>query len=458
MNMNAARPWKDAWVHRKPQHHHQLSDHKSTRALLGQIQAQGRQLDESCVGIRGGATNDSANANDSAVTQTVKKTSAFQKRMLASIVLLAGLSVVVGLGKEPGLQLLVWSLTPGLYHEATRVVERLQVSVSSAAVTANANESPATSTSTPIMYTPTTPTTAATAAEVPTSTGEGVLAQPSDQAVVPSQLSGATADTTTIQATTTTTTTTDTQKPFCNKWWWFVTYTLGLTSKTNHLVQIPDSWLPWTHLASFGMIMGGLVQVVLRLNALSDTNGSTTDNVDTSTADFTRAIRELAISHLGILLTLVPATAWMSAVHLFGKEYVLYAAFLVVINDTAAYVFGKNFGKKALLPKISPNKTWEGWMGAMVSTIMFSFPLYKALFQNSVSYDRHAFVLALYCAVIAPFGGFLASTVKRAYGKKDFGSLIAGHGGLIDRLDCQLVTAPFVYLYLTAGKGSSSRV
>jgi phosphatidate cytidylyltransferase len=218
-----------------------------------------------------------------------------------------------------------------------------------------------------------------------------------------------------------------------------------LSSRTNHLLQIPDAWLPSVHLASFGMIMGGLVQVVLQLNA----RGS-------DIAEFERACEELAIAHLGIILTLVPATAWMSAVHLFGKEWVLYAAFLVVINDTAAYIFGKNFGKNALLPTISPNKTWEGWMGALVSTLILSFPLWKALFQNTARYDQHAFVLALYCAVVAPFGGFLASTVKRAYGKKDFGSLIAGHGGLIDRLDCQLVTAPFVYLYLTAVKVQGS--
>jgi CDP-diglyceride synthetase len=49
---------------------------------------------------------------------------------------------------------------------------------------------------------------------------------------------------------------------------------------------------------------------------------------------------------------------------------------------------------------------------------------------------------------VAPFGGFLASIVKRAYGKKDFSNLIAGHGGFIDRLDCQIITAPFVYLYV----------
>ena len=56
--------------------------------------------------------------------------------------------------------------------------------------------------------------------------------------------------------------------------------------------------------------------------------------------------------------------------------------------------------------------------------------------------------MALYISLVSPFGGFLASAVKRAHGAKDFGALIPGHGGVVDRFDCQVVTAPFVYLYL----------
>ena len=61
---------------------------------------------------------------------------------------------------------------------------------------------------------------------------------------------------------------------------------------------------------------------------------------------------------------------------------------------------------------------------------------------------KHALVLGLYTSLISPFGGFLASAVKRAHGAKDFGTLIPGHGGVVDRFDCQVVTAPFVFLYL----------
>eukprot|EP00957_Ditylum_brightwellii_P174403 13279263-Ditylum_brightwellii.AAC.1 len=61
---------------------------------------------------------------------------------------------------------------------------------------------------------------------------------------------------------------------------------------------------------------------------------------------------------------------------------------------------------------------------------------------------QHAVAMAVFTSIVAPFGGFLASAVKRAHGAKDFGTLIPGHGGVVDRFDCQIVTAPFVYLYL----------
>jgi phosphatidate cytidylyltransferase len=56
--------------------------------------------------------------------------------------------------------------------------------------------------------------------------------------------------------------------------------------------------------------------------------------------------------------------------------------------------------------------------------------------------------LSAFASLIGPFGGFLASVIKRAYEQKDFGTVFPGHGGFVDRLDCQLVLAPFVYLYL----------
>lgn len=128
----------------------------------------------------------------------------------------------------------------------------------------------------------------------------------------------------------------------------------------------------------------------------------------------------------------------------------MYPAFLVIINDTMAYVFGMLMGKHPLLPIISPKKTWEGFTGATISTMAVSYPLLQKMMPD-VQGDvlMHAMAMSTFISVVSPFGGFLASIVKRAHGKKDFANWIPGHGGVVDRLDCQVVTAPFVYFYLS---------
>jgi len=218
--------------------------------------------------------------------------------------------------------------------------------------------------------------------------------------------------------------------PRLAKWWWFIAYSLVTT-----LPHVLDNSVPRLQLAAYTMVLLGLMGIVLRLNM----------DPLSSPFDFRQVWSQLATYHLSVLATLLPCATWMATLTSFGQEWVLYVALLVIINDTMAYLFGITLGKHPILPAISPKKTWEGWIGAWVSTLALSYPLFQLWFDD---YNRHALVLALFAATLSPFGGFLASTLKRAYGQKDFGDLIAGHGGLIDRLDCQLLTAPFVYFYL----------
>jgi phosphatidate cytidylyltransferase len=120
--------------------------------------------------------------------------------------------------------------------------------------------------------------------------------------------------------------------------------------------------------------------------------------------------------------------------------WVIYSVALVVINDTMAYFFGITLGKHPLLSTISPKKTWEGFLGAAVTTMAVAY--------YWLPDKQDAIALSAFASLIGPFGGFLASVIKRAYEQKEFGALFPGHGGFVDRLDCQLVLAPFVYLYL----------
>ena len=149
---------------------------------------------------------------------------------------------------------------------------------------------------------------------------------------------------------------------------------------------------------------------------------------------------------------------WVNTVKEYGLVWVLFPALLVVVNDTMAYVFGVLLGKHKLLPRLSPKKTVEGFIGAGISTMAVAAPLLRKMAgADAVSNaGRHALTLALYVSLVSPFGGFLASAVKRAHGAKDFGALIPGHGGVVDRFDCQVVTAPFVYLYLKNFLSASS--
>ena len=111
-----------------------------------------------------------------------------------------------------------------------------------------------------------------------------------------------------------------------------------------------------------------------------------------------------------------------------------------------AYVFGMLMGKHALLPTISPKKTWEGFLGATACTMAVSQPLLNYMAKDTSIHN--ALAVGTFISLVSPFGGFLASVVKRAHEKKDFATYIPGHGGVVDRLDCQVMTAPFIYFYL----------
>lgn len=173
-----------------------------------------------------------------------------------------------------------------------------------------------------------------------------------------------------------------------------------------------------------------------------------------------------------------------------GIFWFLLPASLIVINDIFAYIFGFFFGRTPLI-KLSPKKTWEGFLGASVTTMISAFllanimgrfqwltcpredlstgwlhcdpgPLFKPetcalpgwiskwLPWKEISIlpvQWHALCLGLFASIIAPFGGFFASGFKRAFKIKDFGDSIPGHGGITDRMDCQMVMAVFAYIY-----------
>lgn len=175
-----------------------------------------------------------------------------------------------------------------------------------------------------------------------------------------------------------------------------------------------------------------------------------------------------------------------------GMIWFLLPISCVVHNDIWAYACGKSFGRTPLL-RLSPKKTLEGFIGAWIMTTIWAFwfagflscfpqlicpkvsftqpaecvpdatfafhttavPTWvtaltlgfvRELQVNAVQY--HAVVLAAFASLLAPFGGFFASGLKRAFKLKDFGTLIPGHGGMTDRMDCQIIMGMFTFVYL----------
>lgn len=115
------------------------------------------------------------------------------------------------------------------------------------------------------------------------------------------------------------------------------------------------------------------------------------------------------------------------------------------VNDSFAFLIGKNFGKRKLFPSVSPKKTIEGFIGGFVFSIVAAGVIYY--FNRDLSL-MNWLILAVITSILGTIGDLIQSKFKRHANVKDSGTLIPGHGGFFDRLDSLLFAAPFVYLYL----------
>ena len=118
---------------------------------------------------------------------------------------------------------------------------------------------------------------------------------------------------------------------------------------------------------------------------------------------------------------------------------------IIWINDSFAFLVGKNFGKKKLFPSVSPNKTVEGFIGGMFFSLLASLVISKVYPHFSLF---HWMMIALLVSNLGTIGDLLVSKFKRQANLQDSGNLMPGHGGILDRLDSLLFASPFVYLYI----------
>jgi phosphatidate cytidylyltransferase len=127
---------------------------------------------------------------------------------------------------------------------------------------------------------------------------------------------------------------------------------------------------------------------------------------------------------------------------------VLTTLILVWSTDTFAYYTGKSIGKKPLAPKVSPKKTWEGAIGGVAGAFLVAIVL-KLLVLDFLLWADVA-IIALITGIVSQLGDLAESRLKRSAGVKDSGTILPGHGGVLDRLDALIVAVPLVYLYLLA--------
>lgn len=132
----------------------------------------------------------------------------------------------------------------------------------------------------------------------------------------------------------------------------------------------------------------------------------------------------------------------------YGDKYTFFLFLLIWLADTGAYVVGKKFGRLRLSPKISPQKTVEGAVGGIVTSVFFGAIMWKLLPLKELKLSE-IIVLSFFITIIAFISDLSESLLKRDVGLKDSDVLLPGHGGMLDRFDSFMFTAPFFYYYLT---------
>jgi phosphatidate cytidylyltransferase len=146
------------------------------------------------------------------------------------------------------------------------------------------------------------------------------------------------------------------------------------------------------------------------------------------------------LSHMAFLLTL-PTIGDKTAN---GRTLVLFLVFVVEMSDVLQYIWGKTLGRHKIIPTVSPNKTWEGFAGGIASAMLLSLAI-RFLTPFSIG---ETLMVSLFITVAGFFGGAVMSAVKRDFGVKDFGSVIPGHGGMLDRVDSLCYAAPIFFHYV----------
>ncbi len=159
----------------------------------------------------------------------------------------------------------------------------------------------------------------------------------------------------------------------------------------------------------------------------------------------TEVLPSISVSAAGLLFVVLPfsAVVRLHGVDVAGPRLLLFTVVLVWVGDSAAYFVGSGFGRWKMSPRVSPNKTWEGaganFLGALLVAAVFG---YWARIPPA-----HMLAMGVIGSVAGQLGDLFESAWKRSAGVKDSGTILPGHGGMLDRIDALILAAPAVWYY-----------
>ncbi|NLN48476.1 MAG: phosphatidate cytidylyltransferase [Clostridiales bacterium] len=163
-----------------------------------------------------------------------------------------------------------------------------------------------------------------------------------------------------------------------------------------------------------------------------------------------KSILDISITMLGLVhITFMFSMILFLHKGLYGRAMVWLPFLTAWLSDTFAYFSGVYFGKNKLCPKISPKKTVEGSLGGIFGSTVFS--IIAGILFKKIGIDiplYHYGIIGVLSGITGQIGDLFASSIKRFCKVKDFGSILPGHGGILDRFDSILFTAPTVYFYV----------
>jgi phosphatidate cytidylyltransferase len=204
---------------------------------------------------------------------------------------------------------------------------------------------------------------------------------------------------------------------------------------------LPTQANDWIGFALAASLLVALVAEIFRHNHAGSLEGWT---LTFACACYTGWLLSHYILLRGLHIPLEGGGGWLAFLHLPpGAAWVFLVLAITWFDDTMAYVVGSTWGRHQMAPYLSPKKSWEGAIGGFVASVLVAL-LAVPLLGLPLSYPAAA-VLGMAGGIAGQVGDLVESLIKRQIGTKDIGHIIPGHGGLLDRLDSMLFTAPVLY-------------